>query len=161
MERSEAYSPEAYGAFTSLHPPVPVLSDADEWGVWNAVGDPVLHIQLRDWADIMLVAPLSANSLAKMANGLCDNLVTCVARAWDFGKRKPFIVAPAMNTHMWQHPMTEKHLSSLIELGVSVIPPASKLLACGDKGVGALAEVDEICALVRRFSKMFPRDDDT
>lgn len=47
MERSEAYSPEAYGAFTSLHPPVPVLSDADEWGVWNAVGDPVLHIQVK------------------------------------------------------------------------------------------------------------------
>merc|ERR1712037_545508 len=77
---------------------IKILSDADEWQ-WSKRGDPVLHIQLRDWADLCLVAPLSANSLAKAANGICDNLVLCVLRAWDFSK--PVVIAPAMNTAMW------------------------------------------------------------
>jgi phosphopantothenoylcysteine decarboxylase len=95
-----------------------------------------------------VIAPLSANTLAKMANGLCDNLLvcrlhhplliyilqTCVVRAWDF--KKPLIVAPAMNTLMWDHPFTEKHLKELTSLGVIVISPIEKLLACGDKGKG-------------------------
>ncbi|CAN0024409.1 unnamed protein product, partial [Ectocarpus fasciculatus] len=134
MDRSEAYNSDAHAAFSALDPPIPVLGDADEWGAWDAVGDPVLHIQLRDWADMLLVAPLSANTLAKLANGLCDNLVTCVARAWDFKTKKSFVVAPAMNTHMWEHPMTNRHVSALKELGVAVVPPASKKLACGDIG---------------------------
>jgi len=64
---------------------IDILTDEDEWK-WSQRGDPVLHIQLRDWADIFLIAPLSANSLAKISNGLCDNLVTCICRAWDFEK---------------------------------------------------------------------------
>ncbi|CAM9920252.1 unnamed protein product [Ascophyllum nodosum] len=149
IDRSRIYNPQAYAAYTALDPPTAVLDDAQEWGAWDAVGDPVLHIQLRDWADVMLVAPLSANTLGKLANGLCDNLLTCIARAWDFQNKKPFVVAPAMNTHMWQHPMTDRHLSILKELGVVVIPPASKLLACGDRGVGALAAVDDICNVAK------------
>jgi phosphopantothenoylcysteine decarboxylase len=84
----------------------PLSTDAAEWAVWRAVGDSVHHIALRRWADVLLVAPLSANSLAKLANGLCDNLLTCVARAWDF--RKPLAVAPAMNTAMWDSPFTAR-----------------------------------------------------
>jgi phosphopantothenoylcysteine decarboxylase len=68
----------------------PIAGDEDEWHDWKAVGDPVLHIELRRWADVYVVAPLSANSLAKLATGLCDNLVTCVARAWDF--KRPMLV---------------------------------------------------------------------
>lgn len=83
-----------------------VLRDDDEWSCWNKREDPVLHIELRKWADVFLVAPLSANTLAKMANGLCDNLLTCVARAWDF--KRPLLVAPAMNTLMWESPFTAK-----------------------------------------------------
>lgn len=64
----------------------PIAGDEDEWHAWSRVGDPVMHIELRRWADVFVVAPLSANSLAKLANGLCDNLVTCVARAWDFSR---------------------------------------------------------------------------
>jgi len=108
-------------------------NDASEYTMWHARNDPVLHIELRKWADIFLIAPLSANSLAKLANGLCDNLVTSIARAWDF--ERPFYVAPAMNTLMWTHPFTQKHLGILTdELGISVIPPVQKTLMCGDKG---------------------------
>ena len=89
---------------------VPVFADADEWR-WQSRGDSVLHIQLRQWADVAVVAPLSANTLAKAALGLCDNLATCVLRAWDW--RKPLVVAPAMNTMMYEHPVTHEHLGRL------------------------------------------------
>lgn len=75
------------------------MTDKDEWESWKLKGDKVLHIELRKWAHIMLIAPLSANSLAKISNGLCDNLLMSIVRAWDFNK--PFIVAPAMNTYMY------------------------------------------------------------
>jgi phosphopantothenoylcysteine decarboxylase len=130
---------------------VDVFFDEDEWNNWHKLKDPVLHIELRKWADVIVVAPLSANTLAKLANGLSDNLLTCIARAWDF--KFPFLVAPAMNTMMWEHPFTARHLKELESLGVSVIPPIPKLLACGDIGNGALANVGDIVAAVRKALK--------
>ena len=64
--------------------PEDVFADEDEWRAWGTVGDPVAHIDLRRWADVFLIAPCSANTLAKLANGLSDTLVTCVFRAWDW-----------------------------------------------------------------------------
>ncbi|CAO3665087.1 unnamed protein product [Umbelopsis ramanniana] len=91
----------------------------------------------------MVLAPLDANTLAKVATGLCDNLLTCVLRAWD--PAKPVLVCPAMNTNMWTHPFTAKHLETLESfLSYKIIAPISKLLACGDLGVGAMAEVETI-----------------
>jgi phosphopantothenoylcysteine decarboxylase len=120
-----------------------VYTDKDEWNAWNKRGDPVTHIDLKKWADVLLIAPLDANTLAKIANGLCDNLVTCVCRAWEL--HKPFIVCPAMNTTMWTHPFTKKHLDIINrELGVVVFEPVSKTLMCGDNGVGAMASVESI-----------------
>jgi len=102
----------------------------------------VVHIELRRWADALVIAPLSANTLAKLAHGLCDNLLTCVVRAWD--PARPLLVAPAMNTLMWDNPLTEEHLLALRRRRVRVIPPVSKVLACGDEGHGALAAVRDI-----------------
>lgn len=138
--------------------------DEDEWphGRVFEVGEPVLHIELRKWADLLLIAPLDAHTLAKLALGLSDNLLTCVYRAWDFDK--PVILAPAMNTMMWEHPATARHLRQLLEDHRGVLPavsnpetmveainttcahlrvvgPVSKRLACGDTGVGGLADV--------------------
>ena len=73
------------------------FKDEDEWEGWNQRSDPVLHIDLMKLSSVMVIAPLSANTMGKIVNGLADNLLTCVARAWNF-KQKPFIVAPAMNT---------------------------------------------------------------
>lgn len=67
--------------------------DEEEWRAWQAKGDPVQHIELRKWADILVIAPLSANTLAKMAQGLCDNCLTSVVRAWDWSK--PLLVSNA------------------------------------------------------------------
>ncbi|MFO0846236.1 MAG: flavoprotein [Gemmataceae bacterium] len=102
-----------------LHPEAPVRNrevvflDEDEWpgrsgGRLYHRDDPVLHIELRRWAELFLIAPLDANTLAKLAGGLCDNCLTCVYRAWDVAR--PVILAPAMNTMMWQHPATARHL---------------------------------------------------
>ena len=66
-----------------------------------------MHIELRRYCDLLLIAPLSANTMGKIANGLCDNLLTSLVRAWDFKKPKPVIVAPAMNTMMYEHPLTQ------------------------------------------------------
>lgn len=148
-----------------------VILDEDEWpgrtsGERYQRGDVVVHIELRRWADLFLVAPLDANTLGKFAAGLADNCLTCVWRAWD--PAKPVVVAPAMNTQMWSHPMTFRQLRTLAyDFGASHIPgalldhdliaqlnsrcknfrivsPISKLLACGDIGIGAMAEIQEI-----------------
>ncbi|KAK3944071.1 flavoprotein [Diplogelasinospora grovesii] len=96
-----------------------VYDDAAEWGPqpWRR-GTGILHIELRRWADMLVVAPLSANTLAKVVNGMSDNLLTSVIRAWDTdrsidGKRKLILVAPAMNTAMWRHPITAKQIRVL------------------------------------------------
>ncbi|KAJ4833331.1 Phosphopantothenoylcysteine decarboxylase, partial [Turnera subulata] len=133
----------------SLPKDVVLYTDEDEWSSWNKIGDNVLHIELRRWADIMVIAPLSANTLGKIAGGLCDNLLTCVVRAWDYSK--PLFVAPAMNTFMWNNPFTERHLVSIDELGISLIPPVTKRLACGDYGNGAMAEPSLIHSTIRLF----------
>eukprot|EP00128_Syssomonas_multiformis_P012375 Colp12_sorted_trinity150504_noHs@13893 len=125
---------------------IKVYTDEDEWSTFTKMGDRVLHIDLRAWADIFVVAPLDANTLAKLAGGLCDNLLTCVARAWDL--TKPFVVAPAMNTHMWNHPFTAQHIAAVKTLNIEVIPPIVKTLACGDTGVGAMAEAATIADYV-------------
>lgn len=117
------------------------ISDEAEWE-WCNKKSQVLHIEIRKWADILIIAPCSAQSLAKIANGLADNLLTSVARCWDW--KKPFLIAPAMNTMMWEHPVTQNHLIEVRKWGVEVVPPQVKTLACGDTGDGAMADVSKI-----------------
>ncbi|KAJ3662689.1 hypothetical protein Zmor_007024 [Zophobas morio] len=131
---------------------VEVFHDADEWAVWNKRGDPVLHIELSKWADIFLIAPLDANTLSKIANGLCDNLLTCIVRAWDLNKKLFF--CPAMNTKMYQHPITATQINTLESWGYKEVPVIEKTLMCGDTGAGAMAEVDTIVKTVQDFVKL-------
>ncbi len=154
---------------------VPVYRDADEWaGSRYSRGDRVLHIELRDWAEMLVIAPLDAHTLARLAVGLSDNLLACLLRAWDFDK--PIMLAPAMNTRMWESPVTLRHLRQIYEdhairpwdpkwtlkelpeafaencARIVLIPPQAKRLACGDFGMGAMAEVPRIAALVQAWS---------
>jgi phosphopantothenoylcysteine decarboxylase len=121
---------------------IPYYKDEDEWAEFKEIGDPILHIELRKWADLLLIAPCTMNTLGKIANGLCDNLLTNIARAWDYSK--PFCIGPAANTFMWNSQITKKQLKIIEDLRVRVIPPISKTLACGDTGVGAMADIDTI-----------------
>jgi phosphopantothenoylcysteine decarboxylase len=96
---------------------------------------------------LFIVAPLSADTLAKLSHGLADNLLTSVARAWSFDK--PILAVPAMNTAMWDHPLTAPQLEVLTKLGFNLVAPVSKMLACGDVGTGAMAAVDDIVTAAR------------
>lgn len=95
----------------------------------------------------MVLTSYITGVILQIAGGLCDNLLTCIVRAWDYNK--PLFVAPAMNTFMWTNPFTERHLMAIDELGISLIPPVSKRLACGDYGNGAMAEPSLIFTTVR------------
>ena len=140
-----------------------IYLDEDEWSKPWTRGGGILHIELRRWAHLLVIAPLSANSLAKMTVGLADNLLLSVVRAWDTTgeieggqKRKRIIVAPAMNTAMWRHPITKKQLRVLEEdwgVGgkndgwVEVLRPIEKELACGDVGDGAMKDWKDIVSV--------------
>ncbi|KAK7046726.1 flavoprotein [Favolaschia claudopus] len=126
---------------------VRVWTDADEWPAAYKIGDPILHIELRRWADIVLVAPCSANTLSKIAHGTCDNLATSLMRA--LAPTTPTYIFPAMNTLMYEHPLTAEHLRIVRDVvKYHVVGPIGKALACGDIGVGAMTEWRDIVQLV-------------
>ncbi len=151
--------------------PDTIYTDTMEWSSYrNVHTDPVLHIELRKWCDICLISPCSANTLAKIFHGLCDNLLTTIIRAWEFqmitGSTaddgngtivatykpvKPVLIAPAMNTAMWNHPLTLEQVNSLSQkYGYRFISPQNnKVLACGDVGTGAMASVDTIVQRIK------------
>ncbi|MGX7406390.1 bifunctional phosphopantothenoylcysteine decarboxylase/phosphopantothenate--cysteine ligase CoaBC [Aerococcus urinaehominis] len=117
----------------------PVLLDQADYP------DPVGHVHLADWADLLLVVPATANSLAKFAHGLADNELTATWLA--FNKTK--IVVPAMNEKMWQNPRTQANIKQLQADGVQVIQPAYGFLAEGYQGQGRMPETDQILAAVQ------------
>lgn len=98
------------------------------------------HISLADEGDIFVIAPATANTISKLANGICDNLLTSVACAF----KKPVILAPAMNCNMWENKIIQENLKKLAELNYKIVEPESGFLACGYEGQGRLASVDKI-----------------
>ncbi|MBW0466169.1 hypothetical protein O181_005884 [Austropuccinia psidii MF-1] len=151
--RSASHFFETQEIVTYQGQPVKVWTDQDEWHTWEKISDPILHIELRKWADIILLCPCSANTLAKISNGLSDNLLTSLIRATN-PKQVPVIVFPAMNTLMYDHPLTKKQLKIIVQdIGFQVHGPISKTLACGDTGLGAMTEWQDIVKLVvERFN---------
>jgi len=115
----------------------PVLRDLSEEqeGGWKPG-----HIDLADRADLLLVAPASANTIARLAHGMADDALGEVALA----TRAPLLIAPAMNGKMWEHPATRANAETLKSHGAQFVGPAEGMLACGYEGTGRLAEVAEI-----------------
>ena len=107
------------------------------------------HIFLAREADLLLIVPATANIIAKLANGLADDLLTCIAMAT---KAKIFI-APAMNTEMWNNSFLQENVAKLKKAGVKIIPPAKGNLACGEYGDGHIADEESILKEVLRFLK--------
>ena len=105
------------------------------------------HIDIGKETNIFLVAPASANTIAKLAMGIADNMVTSTALALPQGTKK--ILAPAMNTKMLEHPATQRNLKLLQDYGYQIIQPRHATLACGDQGSGALATVESIVKTVK------------
>lgn len=98
------------------------------------------HISLADEGDILVIAPISANTISKLANGICDNLLTSITCAFN----KPIIIAPAMNTNMWNNPFVQGNVQKLSSVGYNIINPESGELACGASGVGRLCDISDI-----------------
>lgn len=109
--------------------------------LWDDPGSaPVHHISLAEEADVFVIAPATANVIAKLAHGRADDILTTTALATE----APMVIAPAMNTHMWRDPATRENLALLRARGTIVVEPGAGELACGDTGEGRLADVDEI-----------------
>ncbi len=112
-----------------------------------ASGEPqpfdIEHVAIAQWADALLIAPATANVVARLAHGIADDLLTTVALA----SAAPLVVAPAMNVNMWQHPATRANIQLLQQRGAKIIEPASGDLACGMVGEGRLADLADIASL--------------
>lgn len=105
--------------------------------------DNTQHISLCSWADAFIIAPLSANTLSKIANGICDNMLSSVFCAY-IGEKKPIILAPAMNCGMWENPFVQKNLETLKNAGCKILEPEYGFLACGTENKGRLCELKKI-----------------
>ena len=114
----------------------PVHTDLLDHGAEAAMG----HIELARWADMIVIAPATANFIARLSNGLADDLLSTLCLA----TTAPLLVAPAMNQQMWQNPATQENIARLQDRGVTLLGPASGAQACGETGPGRLLEPDEI-----------------
>ena len=121
----------------SRHPVVADLYDEEEG--WKPA-----HIELADAASLLLIAPATANVLAKLAHGLADDALTCIALA--LNPKAKILVAPAMNGKMWLHPATQQNVQTLKARGVEFIGPDEGLLSCGYEGIGRMWPVEKVVA---------------
>ncbi len=136
---TEFVSPRTFQEITNNAVSVEMFGDAANFHV--------AHIGLANFADLILIAPATANFLAKMAHGIADDLLTTTILAFD-GK---ILVAPSMNTKMYENPATQANLSVLKARGVQILEPNVGILACGTVGKGRLPEPTEICAQIEKF----------
>jgi phosphopantothenoylcysteine decarboxylase/phosphopantothenoylcysteine decarboxylase/phosphopantothenate--cysteine ligase len=109
----------------------------------------VEHIGLAKGADILVIAPATANVIGKVAGGIADDLLTTVTMA-AAGYGKPILICPAMNTAMYENPIVQSNIEKLTGLGYAFIPPRESILSCGDLGKGALADVDTIIEAIEK-----------
>jgi len=119
----------------SRHPVVTDLYDEEEG--WKPT-----HIKLADEASLLLIAPATANTIAKLAHGIADDALTCIALA--LNPKAKILIAPAMNGKMWLHPATRQNVATLKSRGAEFIGPEEGLLSCGYEGIGRLWPVDKV-----------------
>src|SRR6266404_3124632 len=121
----------------SRHPVMTDLYDEEEG--WKPA-----HIELADAADLLLIAPATANTIAKLAHGIADDALSCIALALNAQAR--LLVAPAMNGKMWLHPATQANVATIRSRGAEFIGPEEGLLSCGYEGLGRLWPVEKVAA---------------
>jgi hypothetical protein len=142
-------------------PNIMIWRDSDEWSTWKSRSDPVLHIELRRWADILIVAPLTANTLSKLAIGICDNLLTNVLRAWN--TQYPVLLAPSMVKYAYNSAPTRRHLKTIKEEmpWIEVLKPVEKIIGSyGDIGMGGMMDHNEIVDKVVHKLGGYPEEED-
>ena len=116
------------------------------------------HVDLADWADIVSVVPATANIIGKIANGICDDLLsTTLCVCWPLIKSGAVILAPAMNDNMWNNPAVQRNIEIVIEMGFQLIGPDQGRLACGTKGIGRMSEPQDILKAIEKIASKIKR----
>lgn len=137
--------------------PNDIYRDDDEWNFhYIEYGMPLRasHLALCDWADCVVVAPVTCNTMSKIAHGIADNLLSSVFVAWQY-QRKPVIFCPACNTHMWNNITTQNNVATLKTLGVDFVGPREGMLSNGTMGIGMMSTPDQIMmALETAFEEL-------
>jgi phosphopantothenoylcysteine synthetase/decarboxylase len=117
--------------------------------MWEQQEFKIGHVNLADWADIVVIAPATANIIGKFAHGICDDLLsTMLCACW----AKPMLFAPAMNDKMWANPAVQENIKFAEKIGVKMIGPMQGRLACGTEGIGRMAEPQEILEAVAKIA---------
>jgi len=113
----------------------------------------ISHIALLDWADVVVVAPATANILGKIANGICDDMLsTTLCACWPLVESGAVLLAPAMNNNMWANPAVQHNVKTLEERGFQFTGPAEGRLACGTEGIGRMSEPQEILEAIEKIA---------
>ena len=122
--------------------------------MWNSPQEyKISHIALADWSDIVIIAPASANIIGKVANGICDDLLsTILCACWPSIESGTAFLAPAMNHKMWENPAVQKNIETVKKMGFHLIGPVEGRLACGTKGLGRMSEPSEILEAVEKIA---------
>lgn len=133
--------PKSFEAVTRSAVYTNLWSEAEEYKI--------SHVNLVEEADIIVIAPATANIIGKMANGICDDLLsTTLCVGWC----KPVLVAAAMNSNMWNNPAVVRNVKTIKEMGAEVVGPEEGMLACGTEGIGRMSEVQAITAAIERIA---------
>ena len=123
--------------------------------MWNTPEEyKIGHIALADWAEIIVIAPASANIIAKIANGICNDLLsTVLCASWTLASQGRALLAPAMNDRMWENPVVQKNIETIKNMGFQLAGPNEGRLACGTDGIGRMSEPMEILEAIKKISE--------
>ena len=135
----ELIRPIVFGALSANKVYCGLFDEPREWEVG--------HVSLADKADLLLIAPATADIIAKIAHGICDDMLTCVVCA----TKAPVVICPAMNENMYRNKITQENIRKLKSLGYRFIEPVKGRLACGKVGLGCLADVEDIVRQVKKI----------
>lgn len=137
----ELVGPKSFEAVTGGQVYVDMWADSEQYHIG--------HISLADWAEMVAVAPATADIIGKFANGICDDLLsTTLCACW----QKPIVFAPAMNDRMWGNPAVQRNVKKIGEMGAQIIGPAKGRLACGSEGVGRMSEPADIAKAIETIA---------
>ncbi len=117
------------------------------------------HIALVEWADVIVAAPATANIIGKIANGICDDLLsTILCAAWPLIKSRAALLAPAMNNNMWDNSAVRRNIKMVMQMGFQLIGPVKGRLACGTEAVGRMAEPHDIIKAIEKIASKIKRE---
>ena len=132
-----------------------VTGQAVYTSLWNTPQQfEIGHVSLSEEADIVVVAPATANIIGKIANGICDDLLsTTLCACW----QKPVLIAPAMNSNMWNNPAVQQNVEKIKQMGAKLVGPERGRLACGTEGIGRMAEPEDILEQIEKIASQIKK----